>query len=617
MKKTVTTLGLIITSLLGFSQGFSTKYISWGLPLGGATIASGHNLGFNETYGYPSTFNNSQGWITLDINGDGKPDLVSTSQGNGTYADAFSVGSNPHWNVYLNTGTGMSNSITPWALPLGGSIDSAGHNYGFNATYDSISNINNSQGWNTFDINGDGKPDLVIMSQGDGTYADCFGVGTNPHWNVYLNTGSGFSAAVTSWALPSGGHLDASGHNYGFNDTKGVASFYNNSLTWNTLDMNGDGKPDLVTTAIGDGTHADCFGVGTNPHWNIYLNTGNGFSTVASTWILPTGGNIDASNHNYGFYETIGSISNYINSLAWNTLDINGDGKPDLVVTSKGSGIYADCFGVGVNPCWNVYLNSGAGFSTTFTTWPLPSGGHKNLSGHNFGFYQTTGLVGYFNNCLTWSTFDINGDGMADLVTTSKGDGTYSDCFGVGTNPHWNVYLNSGTGFSSIAFSWALPAGGNIGFNAHNYGFYEANSLAERYNNCLAWSTTDIDGDGKSDLVVTSQANGTYSDCFGVGTSPFWKVYLDTAVFVGISEIENGIKNISISPNPVSDNLTVMINKSLIDEPYYIFDSYGRVIFKDKLYSETNIVELKKLTSGIYFLQVGKQLKQTVKVIKQ
>ncbi len=189
-KLIVTVMVLLTISVQSYCQGFSTSAFTWPLPSGGKMNSSGeHNFGFNVTSGDGAYYNGSNSWSLMDLNGDYYPDLIVTSEGDGTYRDAFGMGSNPHWKVYFNNKTsGFSKSAVTWALPSGGKTNSAGeHNYGFNVTSGDGAYYNGSNSWSLMDLNGDYYPDLIVTSEGDGTYRDAFGMGSNPHWKVYFN----------------------------------------------------------------------------------------------------------------------------------------------------------------------------------------------------------------------------------------------------------------------------------------------------------------------------------------------------------------------------------------------------------------------------------------------
>ena len=74
---------------------------------------------------------------------------------------------------------------------------------------------------------------------------------SNRRWLLYKNTGSGFATTSTSWTLPAG----APG-TYGFDE---IANSF-----WTTMDLDGDGKPDLV---VNEGASES------NRQWLLYKNT--------------------------------------------------------------------------------------------------------------------------------------------------------------------------------------------------------------------------------------------------------------------------------------------------------------------------------------------------------
>jgi hypothetical protein len=414
---------------------FAATPVSWALPAG---------TGFSFTSGIAAA-SNCPSYATSDMNGDGKPDLVLTSD-----CDTTSGVGTDHWLVYANTGSGFAATAGSWSLPAKAGFSFTG---GLETTY-------NCPVYATTDLNGDGKPELVIMSDCDSTS----GVGTD-HWLVYANTGSGFAATAQSWPLPAGA---------GFKFTVGLAAVYN-CPEYATSDLTGDGKPDLVVTA-------DCgntTGVGTD-HWLVYANSGSGFASTGASWALPAGA---------GFSFTDGLAAVY-SCPEYGTSDFDGDGKPDLVITYD----CGNALNVGTDH-WLVYANTGAGFAGTALSWALPTG---------MGFTFKNGL-GALYSCPVYGTDDFDGDGKPELVITSDCGNTT----GVGTD-HWLVSRNMGAGFNGGTVSWTLPPGSGYSFTGG----------LESSTSCPGYATRDLDGDGRPDLVITSDCGNSV----GVGTD-HWLVY--------------------------------------------------------------------------------------------
>ena len=58
-------------------------------------------------------------------------------------------------------------------------------------------------------------------------------------------------------------------------------------------------------------------------------------------------------------------------------------------------------------------------------------------------------------------------------------------------------------------------------------------------------------------------------------------------------------------PNPVINVLNVKVDNNLINQPYNVFDSLGRVIIKGKLNDVENTINVEQLSKGIYYLKVS------------
>jgi hypothetical protein len=353
---------LVVTSLQSDSTVGTTRWLVYpgtGSGFGAATNWTLPAFPYRlDQLGYADIDYN---YAVTDLDGDGRPDLVVTQ-----LLSDDTVGIS-HWVVYPNTGSGFGAPYN-WPLPA------------LPERLDQLASLDINLNYTTTDLDGDRKPDLVVSQlEGDNT------VGIS-HWVVYPNTGSGFGARK-NWVLPA--------LPYRLAELAYVDGYQN----YATTDLDGDGKPDLVVTQLqGDDTD----GIS---HWLVYANTGSGFA-AATNWALPT------LPYRLAQLAYVDGYQNYA------TTDLDGDGKPDLVVTQLESDNT-----VGISH-WMVYPGSGSSFGAA-TSWPLPTLPYR--------LAQLAYVDGYQN----YATLDLDGDRRPDLVVTESRD---TDSVGM---THWNLYGNA------------------------------------------------------------------------------------------------------------------------------------------------------------------------------
>jgi hypothetical protein len=308
---------------------------------------------FQAATTYDSGGGNAQSVAVADVNGDGKPDIVVANEGSST------VG------VLLGNGDGTFQSAI---------IYGSGGNYPVSIA--------------VADVNGDGKPDLVVANLCD---INCSGVNGGVV-GVLLGNGDGtFQTAVP--------------YSTGQGSLSSVA----------VADVNGDGKPDLVVANEGVG---------------VLLGKGDGTFQLVVTYT--SGGDAPTS-------------------VA--VADVNGDGKPDLLV--------ANCSAGGNGGCIDESVDGSVGV----------------LLGHGDGTFQT--VVAYDSGgsgALSVAVADVNGDGTPDLLVANFCD---SGCFFGGTV---GVLLGQGHGIFASPVDLLIPG--------------EGNSIA----------VADLNNDGKPDLLVATDA---------------------------------------------------------------------------------------------------------------
>lgn len=350
----------------------------YGPPRIGHGGSVGVLLGNGDGTFQPAATYDSGGAVSIfvavaDLNDDGKPDLVVVNR------NSDDIG------VLLGNGDGTFQPAVTYGSGSGSPLMVA-----------------------VSDVNGDGKPDLLVAHFCSGPI-NCDGL-----VGVLLGNGDGsFQPAVT---YPSGGQYASA-----------VA----------VADVNGDRKPDvLVTTNV----YTCCTSGGA-----VGVLLGNGDGTFQP-----------------GVTYASGQLFIPPASARLAVADINGDGKPDLIVEDT------ECC-KSANGAVSVLLGNGDGSFQPFIMYKSGAGG-----------WGTSVAVA-----------DVNGDGKPDIVATDQ-------CASANCLNNGLVAVLLGNGDGTLQAAQAYSAGGFL-----------TNSVA----------VADVNGDGKPDLVVANICadDANYCDQTSVG----------------------------------------------------------------------------------------------------
>jgi RHS repeat-associated protein len=340
-----------------------------------AYVNASTGTGFSPTLHSNLYLNGTLAWNVLgDFNGDGKMDVlavwsvannglssvyVNSSTGNGfspTLHSGLYLNGNPGWNMLGDfNGDGKTDILAAWSAT--NSTASAVYiNYstgnGFVPVHYGNMYLNSTQAWNMpGDFNGDGKTDLMAVSNATGTGASAVyinystGNGFTPvqHGNMYLNStvswnrlgdfnGDGRTDVMAAWSATNS---TASAVYINYSTGSGFAPAYhegiylNNTTSWNLLgDFEGDGKTDIlgVSAATNSGASAAFINRSTAP-LDLITTWGNGMGGTTSVTYSPSSSWTNTNNPPP--VQTVTSVTTH-----------NGRGSSSTTQYSYGGGLY-------------------------------------------------------------------------------------------------------------------------------------------------------------------------------------------------------------------------------------------------------------------------------------
>jgi hypothetical protein len=251
------------------------------------------------------------GYDLLDLVGDGHLDLVVTSD----CGDA-AVGAT-RWDVFAGGATGFAATPVAYALPIGVTSSSA---------------LNTCVVFDVFDLDGDGRLDLVVT-------ADCHDatVGAT-RWVRYPGTATGFGAAV-DFALPAPNDPGA------WANASGIGALPGRLLAFDRP------RRDVLLQ------NRDASG----PHPTILRNVGTAFTAPGEPVAFPTAA------YPAGSFDGYGNCALLPDGMYYDLVDVDGDGRQDLVIEQR----CADAT-IGVSQ-WRVHRGIPGGFAATAQAMTLPA----------------------------------------------------------------------------------------------------------------------------------------------------------------------------------------------------------------------------------------------------
>lgn len=503
---------------------------------GGATTAS-----FSSAF--PIAIGNSttqpMNLAALDIDGDGKVDLAVVDQANQQVYAVRKVVSNYVAGVIFATGAQpqliAAADVNGDGRPDLVVTDNATNviQVALNATSSGIvtfralqpfAGVAGATSLRIVDVNGDGKPDVILSSS------------ANPLAGVLINRTAPGSATMHFSPL----------------QTFTTAAAVNFAAL---ADVNGDGLPDVVTAHTGDNSLSVLLNSAPAPAASVNFTAPQIFTTDFGPSAIVTA---DFNGDGIADAVSVNNAANSVSVLFGTTApgaatptfataqtfavggdpagavvaDFNADGRPDIAVVN-GSGTVS------------VLLN---------TTWP-------GAMTPSFGT-QVTFAVGQSSNAIV--AYDVNGDGLVDLVVSNFADNTISVL--LNTSPPGGTTANFAAQqtFATPALPNALAVGdvNRDGKRDVLVTSFTGNVVAVLLNNTTPGSATaafaspqtfatgtdpdgvvvaDFNGDGIPDLATANNISNNVSVLFGTTLSGATTCTFAPAVNFPVGIVANGI----------------------------------------------------------------------------
>jgi hypothetical protein len=211
-------------------------------------------------------------------------------------------------------------------------------------------------------------------------------------------------------------------------------------------------------------------------------------------------------------------------------------------------------------------------------------------------FSQSTGISYFLNGSF------IGNSNINNIATISNNYPLFFGRRGISTNRFYAGKLDD-IGIWNRALTQCEIA------DLYNAQFGSLNSTSTQTQTALDSYTWTQNGQ-------TYTQSGTYTQIIPNAAGCDSTITLDlTLSFTGMIEL-NG-STLTLSPNPVEDVVSILVDSKLIGEEFTIIDQLGAIVLKETLKSEKTEIDLSKYSSGMYLFRLTNYSEKVIRVLKK
>jgi hypothetical protein len=245
----------------------------------------------------------------------------------------------------------------------------------------------------------------------------------------------------------------------------------------------------------------------------------------------------------------------------------------------------------------------------------------KQTNTYDGNNYLTNSLVQTYNYIYQW-------ENSSQTIYTNNLDGTVSQSVYRAWNP-WGYDVDNWYDVERTTFTYnnSKPVmaiserwNGTIweNFSKDTYGYdgsgYLTNTLSQN------WVSNSWKNDSQS--LITNYGNGNpfqivSQDWDDIGL--VWKNDLKTTLtYISLGVEENVFeKTFAVYPNPAQDKITIKTNGNSLGLNYLVTDQLGRQFLNGTITDGETVIDIGQLATGVYFIQMGQNKNQTIKMVKK